>query len=97
MESDITRLNLSLPEAMLQKIMGVVGEGSYATPSEFIRDVLRHEFQRREQSNQRDQLMEHLRSIIDQGLDSGTPVEITDFASWESTRLERLEKRAAKK
>ena len=93
MSSDLARLNVSLPEAMLQRVNRAIGEGEYATPSEFIRDALRHEFERRKDKDEREEVMSHLRTMIDEGLESGAPVEVSDLKSWRKTRHTRLEER----
>ena len=42
----MTNLNVSLPEAMKEFIEAEVKKGSYSTPSEFVRELVR-DFQRR--------------------------------------------------
>ena len=93
MSSELARLNISLPDAMLQKVNQVIGEGDYATPSEFIRDALRHEFERRQTKSEREAVMAHLRDMIDEGLRSGPAVPITDLKTWQESRAKRLEER----
>lgn len=61
----MTNLNVSLPEAMKKFIEAEVRKGSYSTPSEFVRELVR-EFQRRKAS-QAEQL------ILD-ALVSGEPI-----------------------
>lgn len=93
MSKGLTRLNISLPEAMLQQVNHAIGEGEYATPSEFIRDALRHEFERRRSQSEREEVVTHLCAMIDEGLNSGPAVEVSDIKAWKLDRTRRLDER----
>jgi len=43
----MTSLNISLPEALKQYVEGQVGSGDWGTPSEYIRDLIRQDKERR--------------------------------------------------
>lgn len=55
----MTNLNVSLPEAMKEFIETEVRKGSYSTPSEFVRELVR-DFQRRQVSAAEGRLVEAL-------------------------------------
>lgn len=93
MSKELTRLNISLPEAMLQQVNRAIGEGEYATPSEFIGDALRHEFERRRSQSEREEVMTHLCAMIDEELSSGPAVEVSDIKAWKRDRTRRLDER----
>ncbi|MGZ4867627.1 MAG: ribbon-helix-helix domain-containing protein [Candidatus Angelobacter sp.] len=43
----MTSLNISLPEALKDYVEGQVGSGDWGTPSEFIRELIRQDKERR--------------------------------------------------
>ena len=55
----MTNLNISMPEAMKEFIEADVRRGSYSTPSEFVRELVR-EFQRRKATQSEERLMDAL-------------------------------------
>jgi antitoxin ParD1/3/4 len=55
----MTNLNVSLPEAMKEFIEAEVKKGTYSTPSEFVRDLVR-DFQRRQAAAGEARLIEAL-------------------------------------
>ena len=55
----MTNLNVSLPEAMKEFIEAEVKKGSYSTPSEFVRELIR-DFQRRAATAGEDRLVDAL-------------------------------------
>jgi antitoxin ParD1/3/4 len=57
----MTNLNVSMPEAMKEFIEAEVRTGSYSTPSEFVRDLVR-DFQRRKASEGEQRLIAALLS-----------------------------------
>ena len=57
----MTNLNVSMPEAMKEFIEAEVRTGSYSTPSEFVRDLVR-DFQRRKASEGEQRLIDALLS-----------------------------------
>jgi antitoxin ParD1/3/4 len=56
-------MSFALPEAMREYIDSRVSTGHYGNTSEYIRDLVR--------KDQEAQAMQHLRSLIEQGLSSG--------------------------
>lgn len=57
----MTNLNVSMPDAMKEFIEREVQRGSYSTPSEFVRELVR-DFQRRRATENEGRLMEALLS-----------------------------------
>ena len=55
----MTNLNVSMPEAMKEFIEAEVKKGTYSTPSEFVRDLVR-DFQRRKATGGEERLVEAL-------------------------------------
>jgi len=43
----MTSLNISLPEALKEYVEGQVSSGDWGTPSEYIRELIRHDKERR--------------------------------------------------
>ncbi len=74
---EMTSLNISLPKAMKEYIETQVQEGSFSTPSEYMRALVRED-QKRSQEKK-------LESLLLESLESGEPIEITpEF--WEQRR-----------
>jgi antitoxin ParD1/3/4 len=74
---EMTSLNISLPKALKAYIEAQVAGGTYSTPSEFLRELIRQDRKRRVQ--------EKIESALLEGLNSGPPVEMNaDF--WEHKR-----------
>jgi len=64
---EMTSLNISLPKALKQYIEAEVAGGSYSTPSEYVRDLVREHRRRR--------ALERLETELLEGLSSGPPIE----------------------
>ncbi len=79
-------LNISLPEKMKDYVEERLTEGSYSSTSEFFRDLIREDQKRRAQ--------QHLEALLLQGLESGTPIEVTDeyIQQKRAALLARMEK-----
>jgi len=69
MANENTNMSISLPDQMKESIQEVTKKGSYSTPSEYIRDLVREDLKRRDQ--------EKLEQMLLEGLDSGTPIAMT--------------------
>jgi putative addiction module CopG family antidote len=95
--SETTRLNISLPGKMLSGINHLVEGGEYSTPSEFVRDAVRREMERRNDKNQKEQALKHLRNLANEALNSGDAVEVSDIQAWKESQMERLEARISAK
>lgn len=65
----MTSLNISLPEALKEYVERQVAQGGYSTPSEYLRELLRQDQKRRAE--------ERLEALLLEGLESGTPIEVT--------------------
>lgn len=73
----MTSLNISLPEPMRAWVDEKVAKGSYATPSELVRELIR--------DAQKQDAQDRLESLVLAGLDSGPAFEMTE-AHWEQLR-----------
>ena len=80
-------LNISLPQSLKDYVEGQVQAAGYSTPSEYVRELLRQDQQRRAEQK--------LESLLLEGLNSGTPIEITP-EYWESKRRQLIERHARK-
>jgi antitoxin ParD1/3/4 len=84
---EMTSLNISLPRAMKEYIETQVQEGTFSTPSEYMRALV-CEDQKRHQEKK-------LESLLLESLESGEPVDITpEF--WEQRRqalMKRMQER----
>lgn len=82
-------VNISLPEQIKQYVDDRLNEGGYRDTSEFVYDLIREDQKRRAQ--------ERLETLLQEGLDSGEAVELTE-ASVQHMRaelIERIQKDAA--
>ncbi len=59
------QLNVSLPDGLKDHVDGVVAKGNYASPSDFIRDLIRQDQDERRR-------LERLRAEVERGFASGT-------------------------
>jgi antitoxin ParD1/3/4 len=73
----MTSLNISLPKALKVYIQGRVAAGTYSTPSEYIRGLIRDDQKRRAQ--------EKLEAALLEGLKSG-PASETSPSYWADKR-----------
>jgi antitoxin ParD1/3/4 len=80
---DMTSFNVSMPKALKQYIEKQVAGGTYSTPSEYVRELIREDQKRRAR--------ERLESALLEGLNSGPAMEI-DAAYWASRRKALREK-----
>jgi antitoxin ParD1/3/4 len=62
-------LNISLPQALKDYVEDQVSGGSYSTPSEYLRELLRRDQQQRAQ--------ERLDSLLLEAIESGEPIRVT--------------------
>lgn len=62
-------LNISLPQSLKEYVEGQVSARGYSTPSEYLRELLRHD--------QKQQAEEKLEALLLEGLNSGDPIQIT--------------------
>jgi len=65
---DMTSFNISMPKALKQYIEEQVAGGTYSTPSEYVRELIREDQKRRTK--------ERIESALLAGLRSGPPIEI---------------------
>ena len=59
----MAQLNVSIPEGLKNHVDGVVANGNYASPSDYIRDLIRQDQDEAER-------LARLRSAIDRGVNS---------------------------
>jgi antitoxin ParD1/3/4 len=83
----MSSLNISLPQSLKDYVEGQVKEGSYSTPSEYVRELLRQDQKRR--------AAEKLEALLLEGLNSGDPIKITP-EYWENKRRELLNRHSRK-
>jgi antitoxin ParD1/3/4 len=82
-ENATTELTISLPESMRDFIERETVEGHYATPSEYVRDLVEEALDRKNE--------ERLEKLLLEGLDSGPAIRVTpEF--WQELRSELAEK-----
>lgn len=77
----MTSLNISLPKAMREFVESQVQRGGYSTPSEYVRALLREERRR--------QAEDEIERLLLEGLESGTPIDVTP-AFWRKKRRDLL-------
>jgi antitoxin ParD1/3/4 len=84
----VTSLNVSLPEPMEKFIETEVKRGSYSTPSEYVRALVRAEEKRVAE--------DHLERLLTEGLGSGESVPMTR-KDWQDIRRDGLAAIATRK
>ena len=78
-----TELTISLPQPLKDFIDARVAEGRYATPSDYVRELLQEALEGAAE--------EHLEKLLLEGLESGEPIEVTpEF--WQQLRAELVAK-----
>ncbi len=82
---NMASLNISLPQSLKDYVEGQVESSGYSTPSEYVRELLRQDQQRRAEQK--------LESMLLEGLNSGDPIEITP-EYWENKRRQLIERHA---
>ncbi|MBM3745981.1 MAG: type II toxin-antitoxin system ParD family antitoxin [Acidobacteria bacterium] len=80
----MTSLNVSLPEPLKDYVEAQVRQGSYSTPSEYVRSLIREDQQRRAE--------ERLERALLHGLASGPPAE-ADREFWKRKRRQLASRR----
>jgi antitoxin ParD1/3/4 len=80
---DMTSFNVSMPKALKQYIEEQVAGGTYSTPSEYVRELIREDQRRRAK--------EKIEAALLEGLRSGPAVEI-DANYWALRRKELRER-----
>ena len=83
----LASLNISLPQSLKDYVEHQVTEGGYSTPSEYLRELLRHDQTRRAELK--------LESLLLEGLNSGQAIELTP-EYWEKKRRQHTERYAKK-
>ena len=81
-------LNISLPQTLKDYVENQVKDSGYSTPSEYVRELLRQDQNRRAEQK--------LETLLLEGLNSGEPIEISP-EYWESKRRQVVERHAARK
>jgi len=80
-------LNISLPQSLKDYVEDQVQNGGYSTPSEYVRDLLRQDQNRR--------AGQKLEALLLEGLNSGEPIEISP-EYWESKRKQLVDRHSLK-
>ena len=76
-------LNISLPQSLKDYVEDQVKDSGYRTPSEYVRELLRQDQERRASRK--------LEAMLLEGLNSGEPIEITP-EYWENKRRQLIER-----
>ena len=82
----MTSMNISLPEELKQYVEAQTNAG-YSTPSEYVRELIRHDQKRRAR--------ERLEQLLLEGLNSGEPVA-ADEKFWADLKAEALRRMEAR-
>jgi antitoxin ParD1/3/4 len=80
-------LNISLPQSLKDYVEDQVKANGYSTPSEYVRELLRQDQQRRTE--------QRLEELLLQGLNSGDPIEISP-EYWENKRRQLVKRHSRK-
>jgi antitoxin ParD1/3/4 len=83
----MTSLNISLPQSLKDYVESRVKDSGYSTPSEYVRELLRQDQERRAEQK--------LEALLLEGLDSGKPIQITP-EYWENKRRQLVERHSRK-
>ena len=83
--SPTSTMNIALPETMRNYVASRVHSGQYGNTSEYVRDLIRQD--------QRQQTIERLRALVQEGLDSGpaTPDTPADWQELEDIASGKIE------
>lgn len=81
-------MNISLPEQLKDFVDEQVGSGRYSSVSEYVRELIRNDEKRKVQ--------EKLEALLMEGLQSGSPSEMTRN-DWDEIRAEALKRFEARK
>jgi antitoxin ParD1/3/4 len=81
-------LNISLPQSLKDYLEEQVQARGYSTPSEYVRELLRHDQTRRAEQK--------LEALLLERLNSGVPLEISS-EYWETKRRQLIERHTPKK
>jgi len=86
-------LNISMPDELRDFVERRTKETHHATPTEYIRSLVREDRKRAEQ--------DQLEKLLLEGLDSGRPITVTDldgyFTKKKQALLERINSKAGRK
>ncbi len=78
-------LNISLPQSLKDYVEDRVETGGYSTPSEYVRELLRQDQNRR--------AAQELEALLLDGLKSGDPIQISP-EYWETKRKQLVKRRS---
>ena len=76
-------MNIALPESMKQYVQERVSEGGYSSVSEYVRELIRADQQRKSE--------ERIDALLLEGLDSGKSIEVTK-EYWEDKKRKLSER-----
>lgn len=80
---EMTSLNVSLPKSLKEHVQRQVKAGSYSTPSEYVRALLREDQKRKAEQK--------LEALLVEGLNSGEPIR-SHPAYWNEKRRKLTER-----
>ncbi len=82
-------MNIALPDSMKQFVQERVSQGGYSSVSEYVRELIRADQKRRAE--------ERIDALLLEGLDSGTPIPVTqEYWDEKKRRLTERLSRAAR-
>lgn len=84
----MTSLNISLPEPLKRYVEERVAEGEYGTPSEYVRDLIRHD---------RDHARAELERKLLDAMDSQNYIELSEEEVYAGSLVELLRTKLAQK
>lgn len=87
-DMSMASLNISLPQSLKDYVEDQVKGNGYSTPSEYVRELLRQDQNRRAEQK--------LEALLLEGLKSGDPIEITP-EYWENKRWQFMDRHSKKK
>jgi antitoxin ParD1/3/4 len=82
-------MTISLPEKMKEWVEDQLEAGYFASSSDYVRDLIRRDREKREAERDKEVRMEELRRIIDEGMASGISTMTLDLAQAKKIARER--------
>lgn len=83
-------MTISLPEKMKEWVEDQLESGYFASSSDYVRDLIRRDREKREAERDKEVRMEELRRIIDEGMASGISNRSLDDIFAEAKEMARL-------
>ena len=64
-------MTISLPDKMKERVEHQLESGDFASSSDYVRDLIRRDRERREDERDKDRRLDELRAMVEDGLNSG--------------------------